>query len=65
MYRILIAEDDNTIRKGLAKIIGNMALPVGEILEAEDGRAAMEAVRQQSPDIVITDIRMPHMSGLD
>lgn len=65
MYRLLIVEDDNNIRKGLIKIINRMDLPVEQIYEAENGVEAMGMTRRQRPHIVITDIKMPCMNGLD
>jgi two-component system phosphate regulon response regulator PhoB len=36
-----------------------------DVVEAADGLAAMQAARQKAPDLVILDVRMPRMSGLD
>ena len=65
LYRVLVVEDDNNIRKGLVKIISNMELPIESIYEAENGQHALKILGQQRPDIIITDIRMPAMNGLD
>ncbi len=65
LYRLLIVEDDNNIRKGLLKIIGKMELPLESIYEAENGESALYVIGQHQPDIIITDIKMPGMSGLD
>jgi len=62
--RILLAEDHGITRQGLCSLIeqhGDMEV-VGE---AEDGRKAIELVRQLVPDILITDISMPNLNGID
>jgi len=64
-YSILIVEDEDIIRQGLAKIIGRLDLPIGTITEAGDGPSAVRLFRERKPHIVLTDIRMPGMSGLD
>ncbi|WFR56684.1 response regulator [Anaerocolumna sp. AGMB13025] len=65
MYRLLIAEDDSTIRRGLVKIIEDMGLAVENIQEAENGQSALALCETFLPHIVITDIRMPLMDGLE
>ncbi len=65
MYRVLIAEDDSTIRRGLVKLVGEMELPVERILEAENGQSALAVYESFLPQIIITDIRMPLMDGLE
>lgn len=65
MYSILIAEDEDIIRKGLIKMISKMRLPIDIFYEARNGREALEYVYKFSPSIVITDIKMPVMDGLD
>ncbi len=58
--RILIADDEPAARYGMAK-----ALAAGgyEILEAADGRAALEVIRSQAPDLVFLDLAMPALDG--
>ncbi|WMJ86882.1 response regulator transcription factor [Anaerocolumna sp. MB42-C2] len=65
MYRLLIVEDDSTIRRGLVKIIEEMGLPVETIQEAENGQSALALCESFFPHIIITDIRMPLMDGLE
>lgn len=64
MYRVLIAEDEDIIRRGLAHIVERLELDLSEILEASNGMEALETARQEKPQIIITDIRMPEMNGL-
>ncbi len=64
MVRILLAEDHAIVREGLRSLIEKE--PDIEIVgEAEDGRIALELVRELSPDIVIMDITMPNLNGVE
>lgn len=64
MNTILIAEDEKFIRLGLKTMIQRSPVPVGEILEARDGEEALALLRTHPADLVITDIRMPKMDGI-
>ena len=61
---LLIADDEELIRKGLIARLSYLGFEFGEILEAETGTEALEAVRLHDISIVVTDIRMPDMDGL-
>lgn len=62
--RILLAEDHGITRQGLRSLIEKE--PDMEVVgEAKDGREALELVRQLVPDVVITDITMPNLNGVD
>src|SRR5690625_4424026 len=65
MIRVLLADDEPMILKGLKRIIHweNYGLEI--IGEAKEGKSLWKLTRQLKPDIVITDIEMPHMSGID
>lgn len=64
MKTILIAEDEKFIRKGLVTMVRRSGVPVETILEARDGEEALELLRQNQVDLLITDIRMPKMDGI-
>lgn len=64
MYRVLIVEDEDIIRRGLAHIIERLELAISEILQAANGLLALETARLKEPQIIITDIRMPELDGL-
>jgi DNA-binding NarL/FixJ family response regulator len=62
--RILLADDHEVVRQGLRTIL--RARPDWEIVgEAENGQEAVDAVQQLKPDVVILDITMPMVSGLE
>ena len=65
MKTVLVAEDEKLIRKGLMTMVRRAPVEVGEILEARDGNQALEMLASQDVDLVITDIRMPGMDGLE
>lgn len=63
--RLLIAEDELLLRKRLVSTIDWSSYGISEVYEAEDGGEALEIALKEKPDIVITDIRMPELSGID
>ena len=64
MIRILIAEDQALVRGALGALLG--LEPDFEVVGlAADGRQALALCTQLTPDIVLTDIEMPHMTGLE
>lgn len=63
--RLLVVEDDNNIRRGLIKVIKKMQLPIDDFIEAESGEEALNLYLEHRPQIVITDIRMGELTGLD
>jgi len=62
--KILVADDHNLVRAGLTALIAR--LPDMEIVgEAPDGRQALRMVRDLAPDLVLMDIAMPGLNGLE
>jgi two-component system response regulator NreC len=62
--RLMIADDHEIFRDGLALMLSrqkNMLLS----RQASDGRELLEAVREDPPDVVLMDIKMPHMDGIE
>ena len=63
--RILIADDHEIVREGIRMLISR-SRPEWEICgEAANGKDAMEAIQRLKPDVVVLDITMPGMSGLE
>lgn len=65
MLRLLIVDDESTTRKGLRNRIDWPSLGIGEIAEASDGAEAIEAYEAEPADIVLTDVRMPRLDGIE
>lgn len=64
-FNILIVDDSSSMRSIIAKIIKASGFNAGELLEAADGKEAMKVLASEWVDIVMTDINMPHMSGME
>lgn len=62
--RVLIADDHALVRSGIRLVLGQIDESI-EVLEAPDGRAAIELARRQAPDICLLDISMPELNGID
>lgn len=61
--KILIVDDESLVRNSMAQMVGNLNDKY-TIEQAEDGEDAIIAIKKQSFDLVITDIRMPAVDGL-
>lgn len=62
MARILVVEDSPAVRLSVVAYLESIGL---EIVEAENGRLALDALVQQSFDLVITDVLMPEVDGVE
>lgn len=65
MYRLLIADDEQLERQALRFIIENNLPDIEVIGETGDGASAIDIATSEKPDIVLMDIRMPGMNGLE
>jgi DNA-binding NarL/FixJ family response regulator len=64
MTRVLIADDDDLMRAGLVELLSDE--PELEIVgEASTGREAVERARRLGPDVVLMDVRMPDLNGIE
>lgn len=64
MYNVMIVEDSKPILRNIRTLLGSLELPVQVVATATNGEEALELIRQQPVDLVLTDIRMPKMDGL-
>ena len=62
--KLMVVEDEKVIRNGLLKHVPWQKLGVLEVQAAENGEKALELAETFHPDIVLSDIRMPGMSGI-
>ena len=65
MLRIVIVEDEDIIRQGLIATFDWEAVGAKVVGEAADGAEALPLIRSLHPDVLLTDIRMPNMDGLE
>jgi DNA-binding NarL/FixJ family response regulator len=62
--RVVVVDDDALVRSGLVMILGGAA-DLAVVGQAVDGRDGVRVIREQRPDVVLMDIRMPRMNGLE
>ncbi|WP_334074339.1 MULTISPECIES: response regulator transcription factor [Paenibacillus] len=65
MYKVFLVDDEPFIIEGLYDIVDWAELGMEIVGHAENGSAALQALREKPADILITDISMPQMTGLD
>jgi len=61
---VLIVDDSAAIRKILQRVLRQTDLPIGEIKEAGDGTEAVEILKDRTFGLILSDINMPQMDGL-
>jgi len=61
---VLIVDDSAAIRKILQRVLNQAEIPLGEIYEASDGVEALKVLGSQKVSLVLADINMPNMDGL-
>ncbi len=63
--RILVVDDSATTRAFCRRVLGMCGFDTAQIVEAGDGRAALDILASQSVDLVLADLHMPGMGGLE
>lgn len=64
MYKLMIADDEPLIRRGIKQLIDLSSLQIKEIYEASTGEEAVKLFEQFKPEIILMDINMPKIDGL-
>lgn len=64
MNRLLIVDDERIEREGIKMLLGSMNQEL-EILEASNGKQAYQILKNRHVDLLLTDIKMPFVSGID
>ena len=65
LKNVLLVDDEKVIRKGIKKLLEDVITGYKVMWEASNGYEALEIANIEIPDLVITDIRMPEMNGID
>lgn len=65
MYKILIVDDEALMRRGIKSLVNFDELNIDEVFEASNGEEALETFKNNKIDLVLCDINMPKINGLD
>jgi len=65
MLDVLIVDDSATIRKILQRVLQQTDIPIGNVVEACDGAEALEKLKSTKVGLILSDINMPNMDGLE
>jgi len=65
MWKVMIADDEPKIRRGLRTAFERIRTDMKVVAEAEDGEMALALAQKETPDILMIDVRMPFLNGLE
>jgi len=63
--QIMIIDDSNTMRKIIGRSLRQAGFEFDKVLEAGDGQEALDLLANEKPDVILSDINMPNMDGLE
>jgi len=63
MTRVLVVDDDEQSRRLVRRALDKM--PGAEVMEAQDGAEGLDVAHQRRPDVILLDIKMPRMDGIE
>ena len=63
MIRVILAEDHHLVRQGIRSLL-EAAPDIVVVAEADNGQTAVDFVRKLNPDVLVTDVNMPHLNGI-
>ena len=64
MIKVMLVDDQNLVRKGVRSLL-ELSEEIEVVAEAADGAEAIRMIPEVNPDVVLLDMRMPGLSGLD
>ena len=64
MIRVVLVDDQTLVRQGIASLLA-LTPDIRVVAEAADGPAGLRLIAEQRPDVVLLDVRMPGLSGID
>ena len=65
LYRVLLVDDEEDIREGISRKMDWLGLGFSLVGEAANGQDALDLAETLRPDVILTDIKMPFMDGLE
>lgn len=65
LYKYIIVDDESIIRQGIIKKISKLNMPLVCVGQAENGIDGLRLIESQKPDIIISDMKMPEMNGME
>ena len=65
MLKVLVVDDESVVRRGIVLGVDWASMGCVVVGEATNGEEGIAAVERYNPNLIITDIRMPHMDGIE
>jgi len=65
MHKVVVVEDEALVRRGIVQAVDWASVGCAVVGEAANGEQGLEVIRAQQPDLIVTDIKMPFLSGLE